>query len=105
MDKDNERGTFVVIPEFTVKPGTMSAFLQAAMDDARHSVADERGCRQFDVVRPKNTHDLVVFYEVYDDRTAFDAHLKTAHLKRFQAAMKALDVTETQVQFATRAYP
>lgn len=105
MDEQSRRAPFVVIPEFKVKPESMSAFLEAAMDDAKHSVAEEPGCRQFDVVRPENTRDVVVFYEVYDDRATFDAHLETAHLKRFQAAMKALAVTETQVRLAARAYP
>jgi quinol monooxygenase YgiN len=29
----------------------------------------------------------VFLYEVYDDRAAFDAHLATAHFKRFDAAV------------------
>jgi quinol monooxygenase YgiN len=91
---------FVVIPEFRVKPEVKAAFLDAALDDARHSVADEGGCHRFDVVCPEGAEDIVLFYEVYDDRAAFDAHLQTPHLKRFQAAMKALEVEETVVRFA-----
>lgn len=105
MDERNGSAPFVVMPEFRVKPDAMAAFLEAAADDARHSVADEPGCRQFDVVRPENTEEAVVFYEVYDDRAAFEVHLRTAHLKRLQAAMKRLDVQETQVRFAKRAHP
>jgi quinol monooxygenase YgiN len=97
-----ERSTprFVVIPEFRVRHEVKAAFLDAARDDARHSVTDEAGCHQFDVVCPENAEDTVIFYEVYDDRTAFEAHLQTPHLKRFQAAMKALEVDETVVRFA-----
>ncbi|MER9712787.1 antibiotic biosynthesis monooxygenase [Mesorhizobium sp. M0174] len=91
---------FVVIPEFRVKPQVKAAFLDAALDDARHSIADEAGCHQFDVVCPENAEDSVVFYEVYDDRAAFEAHLQTPHLGRFQAAMKMLDIEETIVRFA-----
>lgn len=68
---------FVVISKFKVKPGMVPAFLDAALDDARHSVADETGCRQFDVVCPEGSQDTVVFYEVYDSRAAFEAHLET----------------------------
>ncbi|RUX52050.1 antibiotic biosynthesis monooxygenase [Mesorhizobium sp. M4A.F.Ca.ET.050.02.1.1] len=92
---------FVVIPEFRVRLEVKAAFLDAALDDARHSVGDEAGCHQFDVVCPEGAEDIVLFYEVYDDRAAFDEHLGTPHLKRFQAAMKALDVEETVVRFAT----
>lgn len=96
---------FVVIPEFKVKPGCMEAFLAAAAEDARHSVADEPGCRQFDVLRPEGSDDRVVFYEVYDTRAAFDAHLETAHLARFREAFPPLIVEELPVRFAERTLP
>ena len=102
MGEQNNARHFVVIPEFRVEADVMAAFLEAAMDDARHSVADEPGCQQFDVVRPQDKDNVVLFYEVYNDREAFEAHLQTPHLKRFQAAMKSLGVEETQVRFAAR---
>ncbi len=95
----------VVIAEFQVKPGKMPDFLAAARDDARHSVADEPGCRQFDVICPEGSDDTVVFYEVYDSRAAFDAHLQTPHLKRFQQAFPPLIVEERPVRFSRRDYP
>ncbi|CAN7255305.1 putative quinol monooxygenase [Aminobacter aminovorans] len=93
---------FVVIPEFRVEPDVMAAFLEAAMDDAKRSLADEPGCQQFDVVCPEDKDNVVLFYEVYDDRDAFEVHLQTPHLKRFQAAMQSLGVEESQVRFAAR---
>ena len=96
---------FVVIAEFRVKPGCMEAFLAAAQDDASHSVKDEAGCRQFDVIRPETHADAVVFYEVYDSRADFDAHLETLHLERFRAVFPALIVAEMPVRFATRVWP
>ncbi|GAB4071119.1 antibiotic biosynthesis monooxygenase [Ancylobacter sonchi] len=95
---------FVVIAEFRVKPGALDAFLAAAQDDARHSLADEPGCRQFDVVVPE-AGDSVVFYEVYDSRAAFDAHLETPHLARFRQAFPPLIVEERPVRFAARQHP
>jgi quinol monooxygenase YgiN len=96
---------FVVIAEFQVKPGKMPAFLEAARDDARHSTADEPGCRQFDVICPEGSEDTVVFYEVYDSRAAFDAHLETLHLERFRQAFPPLIVEERPVRFSRRDYP
>lgn len=43
-----------------------------------------------------------MFYEVYDDRAAFDAHLQTAHLARFRAGFPALIVAERPVRFLER---
>ena len=58
---------FVVIAEFRVKPDAMEAFLAAAADDARHSVADEPGCRQFDVVL---IHDAIAYCATRADLAA-----------------------------------
>lgn len=96
---------FVVIAEFQVKPGMMTAFLEAARDDAAHSVADEPGCRQFDVICPQGSDDTVVFYEVYDSRSAFDAHLETPHLARFRNVFPPLIIEERPVRFADRQHP
>jgi quinol monooxygenase YgiN len=93
---------FVVIAEFTVKPGAMPAFLALAHDDARLSVAHEPGCLAFDVAVAQDDPGAVVFYEVYDDRAAFDAHLQTPHLARFRAGFPALIVAERAVRFLER---
>ncbi|KQQ32885.1 MAG: antibiotic biosynthesis monooxygenase [Oxalobacteraceae bacterium] len=98
------RQAFVVIADFQVKPGNLPAFLEAAQDDAKHSVADEPGCRQFDVICPEGSDDTVVFYEVYDSRLDFDAHLETPHLARFRDAFPPLIVEERSVRFSTRQY-
>ncbi len=95
-------GAFIVIAEFLVKSGEMEAFLEIAHDDARHSVADEPECHQFDVILSECAADVVVFYEVYSDRAAFDAHLETPHLKRFQKAFPSLIVQERPVRFFAR---
>lgn len=96
---------FVVIAEFRVRPERLADFLEAARDDAAHSVADEPGCRQFDVVEPEGEDGTVVFYEVYDSRAAFDAHLQTPHLERFRTAFPSLILEERPVRFLQRRYP
>ncbi len=105
MAGDETGGAFVVVAEFRVAPGRMEAFLAAALDDARHSLADEPGCRQFDVVCPEGAGDAVLFYEVSDSRAAFDLHLATPHLARFRDAFPALIVAERPVRFAVRRHP
>jgi quinol monooxygenase YgiN len=96
---------FVVIAEFVVKPGSMPAFLEAARRDASESLTREPGCRQFDVVQPEASSDHVVFYEVYDSREAFDAHLRTPHLAAFREAFPPLISAQIPVRFANRRYP
>lgn len=94
---------FVVIAEFQVKPGRLADFLALAHDDATSSVSSEPGCRTFDVCVSAAEADTVVFYEVYDDRAAFDAHLETPHFARFRDGFPALIVAERPVRFLARA--
>ncbi|WP_426413418.1 putative quinol monooxygenase [Bradyrhizobium ganzhouense] len=96
---------FVVIAEFEVKPDKLDAFLALAQDDAHHSLTDEPGCRQFDVVVPEGDAVTVLFYEVYEDQAAFDVHLRTPHLAQFRAGFPALIVAEREVRFARRHHP
>lgn len=92
---------FAVIAQFDVKPGKRDEFLAIARDDADHSVADEAGCLQFDICTSEDEPDLVTFYEVYQSRAAFDAHLDTPHLDRFRQAFPALIDKERPVRFLT----
>ena len=102
MSRPGKSAAFVAIPEFVVKPECIDAFLALALDDANHSVADEPGCRQFDVVQMEGTPHQVLSYEVYDSRAAFEAHLQTPHLARFQEGFPALVLEERPVRFASR---
>lgn len=96
--------SFVVLPEFHVAPEKLSAFLAAARADAAASLADEPGCLQFDViVAAEEAPAKVLFYEVYADRAAFDAHLQTPHLAAFRQALHLCD--ERPVRFLDRVAP
>ena len=98
----NPPDAFVVIAEFVIKEGLMDAFLEHAFDDARHSVAGEPGCLQFDVLRTGEGTNGVVFYEVYSSKEAFDDHLKTPHVERFRAILSAHVEAERPVRMLAR---
>ena len=78
---------YIVTVEFTIHPERMAAFMPLMVDNARASREQEPGCRQFDVCLDPAAPNIVYLYEVYDDRAAFDAHLATAHFRRFDAAV------------------
>lgn len=96
---------FVVIAEFAVGPEQKQEFLDVCVYDHERSTADEPGCRQFDVIVSDEAADAVILYEVYDDRAAFDAHMKTPHFEVFMEAVKRLGVTTTQVRTLARHHP
>jgi quinol monooxygenase YgiN len=96
-------GAFVIVAEFEVKPEAIDAFLEAAVADASASVANEPGCRQFDVTRSNEHPNRVLLYEVYDSQEAFDAHLEMPHLRTFRERIESL-VVSRQARRLTRVH-
>jgi quinol monooxygenase YgiN len=64
MATSTAAGPFVIIAEFEVKADKLAEFLELARTDASKSVADEPGCRQFDVTLDREQPNRVVLYEV-----------------------------------------
>jgi (4S)-4-hydroxy-5-phosphonooxypentane-2,3-dione isomerase len=72
---------YAVTVVFDIKPGRMEEFMQHILVNARSSVRDEPGCRQFDVCTDPNQPNTVFLYEVYDDLAAFEAHQTMPHYR------------------------
>jgi quinol monooxygenase YgiN len=75
-----------LVVEFRIKPGHIDAFDEAIRANARASVANESGCRQFDVCRDPADPALFFLYELYDDDAAIQAHLQSPHFLQMSAA-------------------
>ncbi len=93
-----------VIVEFGLRSAeSLGAFRTLVDENARQSRSLEPGCRQFDVLVPDGASERVVLYEIYDDRRAFQDHLKTDHYQAFdrQSAhlVKSKSVTELALVF------
>lgn len=90
---------YVIIVDFQLKPGSLPAFRALIDENATASYAKEPGCRRFDVIEPASEKDRVVLYEIYDDRAAFEAHIRTEHFASFDAASKSHVVEKTVNQY------
>jgi quinol monooxygenase YgiN len=88
----------VLIVDFMVKPGMRPAFRKLIDENARQSAQTEPGCRRFDVVEPEGESDRIVLYEIYNDRAAVDAHVKSSHYRAFDSESAPL-VTSKKVMF------
>ena len=75
---------YVVTVEFVIAAGNHDRFQARVLRQARDSLT-EPGCRVFDVCVDRNRPGHVFLYEVYDTADDFDAHLKSAHFKAFDA--------------------
>jgi quinol monooxygenase YgiN len=92
---------FVILAELTVAPERLQEFVEHSLADGRQSVENEPGCRQFEVHVMADGSPTVVLYEVYDDRAAFEAHLKTPHFFRWRDATQSW-ITDRRVSFLHR---
>ena len=75
---------YAVTVKFEIKPGMKSEFMPLMIENAQTSLRTETGCHQFDICHSGNA---VFLYEVYEDRSAFDLHLNTAHFLCFDDAV------------------
>lgn len=91
---------YVITVDFILKPDAMTAFRKLIDSNAKDSCAHEPGCQRFDVLVPAGLDDRVFLYEIYDDRAAFDAHLKTPHFDVFNRESEALVLNKTVVIYA-----
>jgi quinol monooxygenase YgiN len=91
---------YVILVDFQVVPGERAAFRRLIDENARESCRTEPGCRRFDVLEPAGEPDRVLLYEIYDDRLAFEAHTRTAHFARFDAASAALVTAKAVTEYA-----
>lgn len=95
---------YAVVVTFQTVPGQMAAFLDLMIENAKTSLAVEAGCQQFDVATDPDRPNEVFLYERYNDRAAFDAHLKAAHFIAFDAASTDM-IADKQVSTYAQVQP
>ena len=79
---------FVITVDFYLHAGTLEPFLILIKENAYKSLTEEPGCERFDVLIEKGAPDHIVLYEIYQNRAAFDFHLKSRHFAEFNTASK-----------------
>ena len=79
---------YVVLVEFTARPGHEDDFRRRVRQQAADSLKNEDGCHVFDVCADPERADRIVLYEVYTDSAAFDAHVASDHFKDFDGAVR-----------------
>lgn len=75
--------SFVLVVNLEIKADQVDRFMAMALENAKATRETEPGCRQFDVLVDPNERAKVMFYEVYADEAAFQAHQQTAHFKKY----------------------
>lgn len=65
--------------------GDREGFMRLMTRNAVASLRDEPGCYQFDICVDSTDASKLFLYEVYEDDTAFSAHLASPHYMAFDA--------------------
>jgi autoinducer 2-degrading protein len=75
---------YVVTVDFGTAPENFDRFKQIMTENAQASVANEPGCREFNVYENPDAPNHLFLFEVYDDEAAFQQHVNAAHYKHFK---------------------
>lgn len=93
---------FSVFVTIEVHAEHLEAFLPRMLQQAEDSIAREPACQTFEVWTSKDLPTTVQLYEVYDDASAFAAHLESDHFKDFDATVAGMIVSKTVLTFDRR---
>jgi (4S)-4-hydroxy-5-phosphonooxypentane-2,3-dione isomerase len=82
-----QAGLFINAVDLDIVPAQFDAFMAAAKINGAATPSDP-GAHEFNIVVSQKDPHHVLFYEVYDNAAALDAHRATDHFKTYQAATK-----------------
>ncbi|MGI9521869.1 MAG: putative quinol monooxygenase [Hyphomicrobiaceae bacterium] len=95
----------VVLVFFEIKSAHISEFRSAIIKNATASIAQEEGCRQFDVAQDQNDNSKFFLYELYDDEAAFELHKNMQHFRDFDALTASWTTSKSVKTFHRIAAP
>lgn len=91
-----------LIVRLDVYPERLGQFLAAIEENAASSFHNEPGCKYFDVTQDIRNPTHFVFYELYEDEAAIEAHRKAPHFAKWREAADACVVKGSQVNTLCR---
>lgn len=103
-----EQAPYVRIADIEIDPGQIDPYRAAVKEHAEVAVAREPGVLALYAVADKDSPTHVTVFEIYADRDAYNAHLETAHFKKYksttQGMVKSLKLRDTiPIALSTKA--
>ena len=92
---DAQRHFYVVSVDFGTAPNNFDRFKKIMNENAKASVSNESGCREFNVYEVPASPNHLFLFEVYDDERAFQQHLNSAHYKHFNEVSAPIITSHT----------
>ena len=95
-----EQGRIVRLAELTIDPAQLEAYKVALKEEIETSIRVEPGVLTLYAVAVKGHPEQIRIFEAYKDEAAYQAHLQTAHFKRYKAVtagmVRSLTLVETE---------
>ena len=92
----------VVLVQVTVRKEMLAEFERAILANADGARTREPGCLRFDVSQNEDDPAQWLFYEMYKDGAAFEAHRASPHFAAYlTVAVKAV-LSKTLTRYTTR---
>jgi len=96
----SEDSRVVRLAELTIDPMQLEAYRTALKEEIEASIRVEPGVLTLNAVAVKGHPEQIRIFETYRDQAAYEAHLQTAHFKKYKAAtqgmVKSLKLVETE---------
>lgn len=86
-----------LVVTLNVREHKLDDFLAAIQENANRTFSDEAGCRYFDVTQDRDDPLHFIFYELYLDEAAVEAHRAAPHFAEWRKAATECVVPGSQV--------
>jgi (4S)-4-hydroxy-5-phosphonooxypentane-2,3-dione isomerase len=93
----------VVLVQVTVRREMLAEFERAILTNADAARTKEPGCLRFDVSQKEDDPTAWLFYEMYKDNAAFEAHRASAHFAAYQAVADRALTAKSLTRWETRS--
>jgi len=92
----------IVLVVVTIRPEMRTEFEEALLHNARQSVANDEGCRRFDVSQDVSDADRWILHEVYDAPEAHAKYRQSSHFLAYDAIAERAIIEKTVVRCVGR---
>jgi autoinducer 2-degrading protein len=93
----------VVLVRVKVRAESLAEFERAILTNADAARTREPGCVRFDVCQSEDDPGQWLFYEVYKDAAAFEAHRASPHFAAYQQVAERVLLEKTLTRWAVRS--
>ena len=86
---------YIVLVVVTIRPEMRTEFEQALLHNARESVANDEGCRRFDISQDVDDPARWILHEIYDAPEAHAKHRQSPHFLAYDNVAQRAIIEKT----------